>query len=152
PVAGTYQNSDLNLTSLTLSSSGTGSVGQISAITGKTVVEDDTDRNGVAEISACFARDDFGRLFDQVNGKQTVTADVQRALMDGRHFCATIALTIVGTSGGHLSASVSPNPFNPQTILKFSTSQAGFVRIRMYDLHGRVVRTLMDQAKIEAGD
>src|SRR5262249_52452474 len=59
PVAGTYVNSNVDLNSIVLSSTGTGSVSEIAATTGKTVIEDDTDRNGVGELGACFAKSDF---------------------------------------------------------------------------------------------
>jgi subtilisin family serine protease len=38
-----------------------------------------------------------------------------------------------------------PNPFNPSTTIKFSVEQAGHVSLAVYDLSGRLVRTLVDQ-------
>ncbi|MBN1827467.1 MAG: choice-of-anchor J domain-containing protein [Candidatus Eisenbacteria bacterium] len=40
----------------------------------------------------------------------------------------------------------SPNPFNPTTTLHFSTAAAGPVRLAVYDVQGRLVRTLVDRA------
>jgi flagellar hook assembly protein FlgD len=37
-----------------------------------------------------------------------------------------------------------PNPFNPRTTIKFSTARGGRVTIMVYDVSGRVVRTLVD--------
>jgi hypothetical protein len=37
-----------------------------------------------------------------------------------------------------------PNPFNPRTSLAFSLPQAGAVRITIFDIAGRAVRTLVD--------
>lgn len=37
-----------------------------------------------------------------------------------------------------------PNPFNPRTRLAFTLPQAGTVRIVVFDLAGRAVRTLVD--------
>ncbi len=39
-----------------------------------------------------------------------------------------------------------PNPFNPATAIRFSIPEAGVVRLQVYDVAGRVVRTLMDGA------
>lgn len=39
-----------------------------------------------------------------------------------------------------------PNPFNPATSIRFSIPEAGLVHLRVYDVTGRVVRTLMDGA------
>jgi choice-of-anchor B domain-containing protein len=38
-----------------------------------------------------------------------------------------------------------PNPFNPVTNIKFELSESGFVRLRIYDLLGREITTLVNQ-------
>jgi len=38
-----------------------------------------------------------------------------------------------------------PNPFNPQTTLRFATGQVGAVRVAVYDVRGRLVRDLVDE-------
>lgn len=38
----------------------------------------------------------------------------------------------------------SPNPFNPRTTLRFDLPQSGTARLAVYDLAGRLVRTLVD--------
>ena len=37
-----------------------------------------------------------------------------------------------------------PNPFNPQTMIRFRVGEAGPVRVAIYDVTGRLVRTLVD--------
>jgi predicted GH43/DUF377 family glycosyl hydrolase len=44
----------------------------------------------------------------------------------------------------------TPNPFNPMTRIAFETPRATHARLRVYDLRGRIVRTLVD-ARVEAG-
>ena len=44
-----------------------------------------------------------------------------------------------------------PNPFNPATTIPFSTAAAGRVTIRVFDVAGRLVRTLVDRT-MPAGD
>ncbi|MFH1690063.1 MAG: FlgD immunoglobulin-like domain containing protein [Candidatus Eisenbacteria bacterium] len=44
-----------------------------------------------------------------------------------------------------------PNPFNPRTTLRYSVASPGRVRVRVYDLAGRVVRTLVDE-DVEPGE
>ena len=39
-----------------------------------------------------------------------------------------------------------PNPFNPQTTVAFDLARAGRVRLGIFDLRGRLVRNLMDDA------
>jgi len=43
-----------------------------------------------------------------------------------------------------------PNPFNPSTTFSYDIEQAGMVRLRVFDLSGRLVATLVD-GKVEAG-
>ena len=43
-----------------------------------------------------------------------------------------------------------PNPFNPTTEVRFSLAQAGQVEVAIYDVNGRLVKTLVD-SKMEAG-
>ncbi len=38
-----------------------------------------------------------------------------------------------------------PNPFNPATTIEYSVAAEGRVTLRVYDLAGRVVRTLVDE-------
>ncbi len=37
-----------------------------------------------------------------------------------------------------------PNPFNPTTLIRFDLGAAGPVRLCIYDVAGRLVRTLLD--------
>jgi hypothetical protein len=45
----------------------------------------------------------------------------------------------------------APNPFNPRTTVKYSLAAIGPVRIVIYDVEGRLVRTLVDSPKMPAG-
>lgn len=40
-----------------------------------------------------------------------------------------------------------PNPFNPQTVIVYEVPRSGAVRLEVFDLRGRLVRTLVDQAQ-----
>ena len=40
-----------------------------------------------------------------------------------------------------------PNPFNPSTIITFQIPEAGLVSLKVYDLLGREVATLVDEHK-----
>ncbi|HMB93589.1 MAG TPA: FlgD immunoglobulin-like domain containing protein, partial [Rhodothermales bacterium] len=40
-----------------------------------------------------------------------------------------------------------PNPFNPETIIRYDINQAGHVQLRIYDGLGREVATLVDATK-----
>ncbi len=42
----------------------------------------------------------------------------------------------------------APNPFNPRTALRFSIPEAGVVQLAIYDVNGRLVRTLVDGNRV----
>ncbi len=44
-----------------------------------------------------------------------------------------------------------PNPFNPTTTIGFTTSDVGFVELKVYDIAGRLVKTLVSESR-EAGN
>ena len=52
---------------------------------------------------------------------------------------------------GHRGASFAPNPINPTGDLRFATEREGSARIRLFDLQGRMVRTLLDTPRLAAG-
>ncbi len=58
-----------------------------------------------------------------------------------------VASSPVGDSGlptlTHLAANV-PNPFNPQTMISFTLARSGPASLRIYDVRGQLVRTLLD--------
>ena len=48
-----------------------------------------------------------------------------------------------------VSLSASPNPFNPRVSIRFSLPEAGHLQLQVFDLRGRLVRTLVDQHRAE---
>jgi len=54
--------------------------------------------------------------------------------------------------GGHRTALVAPNPLNPSGVLAFNTVKPGRVSVTMFDLQGRLVRTLMEAPYLPAGE
>jgi mannan endo-1,4-beta-mannosidase len=50
-----------------------------------------------------------------------------------------------GSPAGYVLAQNFPNPFNPGTTIRFSIPEAMHVRIILYDLLGRKIRTLVDE-------
>ena len=44
-----------------------------------------------------------------------------------------------------------PNPFNPSTTIDYNIHSSGYVSLNVYDVMGRLVRTLVDEYK-EAGN
>ena len=154
PVNQSFALPDVDLSSLSMVSEGTGSVSRINATVSKGSPRSDLDRNGVAEISACFSRGDLAKLFSSIQDRRDVEVAIQGKLGTGRQFAATLRLTIKAkpVSGRRLAASFAPNPMNPRGVLKLTTSARGYVSVRFFDLSGRLVRTVARAQIFDAGD
>lgn len=48
---------------------------------------------------------------------------------------------------GELTVSNYPNPFNPTTTISFTLPSAGHVRLRIYDIVGRLIHELVDETR-----
>ena len=44
-----------------------------------------------------------------------------------------------------------PNPFNPSTTISYNVEKSGYVSLKIYDVMGRLVRTLVDNQYVSAG-
>jgi PKD repeat protein len=151
PVGQSYSDVQVDLTTLVMKSAGTGSVDQIHAIADKASISVDRDDNGVAEIEACFTKDDLSLLFSNVHGTRVVTVTLEGVLFVGSVFQTQIDLSVTGSSSRRLAASISPNPLNPDAVLTFHTETAGAVRVDLFDVKGRLVRRLLTQDTLAAG-
>jgi len=60
------------------------------------------------------------------------------------------ALTGVGDTLKHYVLSISsyPNPFNPETTIRYTLPSAGRVQVRVYDARGALVSSLVDEEKL----
>lgn len=71
----------------------------------------------------------------------------------GRGFQGFASMRLSGSSLAGSAVSLkqnSPNPFNPVTSIKFATSKAGHVSLRIYNVQGALVKTLADK-HVDAG-
>ena len=53
-------------------------------------------------------------------------------------------------SGYHLYPNY-PNPFNPSTVIKFTTGKRGYVRLTVYDAEGKEIRKLINNKVMDKG-
>lgn len=154
PVGKSYDNLDVDLSTIRLVSEGTGSVSSIAPFPSRRVVAEDEDRDGVAELSVCFDRSDISRLFSLIRGKKRVGVALDGSLYSRRKFRAPLQLTIFGKGKGNHGneALVFPNPLNPRGALRFTTYVSGDVTARLFDVTGRLVRTIARSEHFEAGE
>lgn len=151
---GSFAPSDIVLSSVELTSHGTGTVDHIAAHVDKGMKADDGDKNDVLEAVIPFSREDLRALFANVSGRQSVTATLQGTLVDGSSFSGDVTIEVIGSGppGPPIAnAAVSPNPLNPVGTLSFELWRPEVVSVHFYDVRGRLVRRAMDAKPLEAG-
>jgi PKD repeat protein len=115
----------------------------------KSTGEMDRNRNGTLEITGCFTKTDLRSLFSgRPTGDYEVVVDGN--ISTGGRFVGTTTLHVV-SDGSLRSASISPNPLNPTAVLTFVTTSHGRVRVDLFDVQGRSLRTLLDEQIARAG-
>jgi PKD repeat protein len=145
PLDGAYDVADVDMSSIRM----VYGFGEIPAISDKTTVGEDKNQNGVSEITACFSKENLRVLFGGL-ATNDINAVVRGDLVSGGTFQGNVVLHVVN-NGNFLTAAVSPNPLNPKATLTFATSKPGMVKVEMYDVQGRLIRTLMDESSAAAG-
>ena len=151
PVNSSFTIPDVNLASIKMISVGTGSVSEIFADASKTVVDGDKNGNGVTEIRAGFSKADLRLLFSNLpNGNNNVTVTIEGDLVGGGRFQATLDHIVKGT-GGALAANITRDRLSSQSTLTFHLSKPGAVKVQMFDISGRLIRTFLDESFAAAG-
>ncbi|TMQ56828.1 MAG: T9SS type A sorting domain-containing protein, partial [Candidatus Eisenbacteria bacterium] len=95
---------------------------------------------------------DLRQLFSGLPpGQSTPTVTLQGDLTTGGRFQSTLELRVISGDGSALAASVSPNPLNPSATLMFTTTRPGLAKVDLFDIGGRLVRTILDERSLAAG-
>jgi len=124
---------------------------QIFAQGGKGSSIEDKDANGVQDMAVCFSKTDLRTLFAGLSkGMHTATATLEGDLSTGGKFQTPLTVDVV-SNGGSLATLLSPNPLNPTANLTVSTSVPGNLAVTVFDLQGRLVRTIERGAYYGAG-
>jgi PKD repeat protein len=132
--------------SVVLASPGTGSVSQITT-NGKSAALGDVDQNGLQDLQLCFSKSDLRRLFSNLTGVTTVTLTLTADLTTGKHLSRQMTIDVY--AGGQAAAIISPGS---KPSVRFTTGVAGPLRVRLFDVAGRLVGTLLDTPWAEPGN
>jgi PKD repeat protein len=150
PVDASFRLQDVTPWPMELHSSGTGPDGQIYSVEDARVVSD-SDGNGVEELLFTFGPEELTLLLGNAEPSTTVTATIRGSFYGGGFFTAELPISIAAPNGTWQPVRIAPNPFNPQAVVSFSTRRPGAVSAHLFDVHGRLVRTLLDHASLGAG-
>ena len=151
PVAESFEISSVDLSTLKLTApEGTGTVACIYPIPERTTLGGDRDRNNVEEIHMEFAKEDLRALFAHVDKRGPLNLVLSANLLGGGSVQATVDGDLWPEQ--NVVRRVRPNPMNPEAIISVSTAEPGYLRIRIYDFNGRLVRTVLDEGSYPAGD
>jgi hypothetical protein len=151
PIDGSFTIGSVVLASIQLASEpGSGTVGLIQPLPDHFVLGSDQDHNGAMELRMEFSKDDLRSLLAFVDAG-TAPLTITASLDDGRRVTAMVSSNVVPERARALKR-VGPNPLNPEAVLSIHMAQDGRLRVRVYDVTGRLVRTLVDDASRPAGD
>jgi PKD repeat protein len=116
---------------------------------GPALETEDTDGNGVAEFAVRFARSAFRDLVeaDRVRGRTRL--ELVGGLYRGGSYVGAFEGTFVRSESFQLT--ITPNPFNPQTRVVLLTRTSGPVTARLFDIRGRLVKSILREVPMPAG-
>jgi hypothetical protein len=123
-----------------LTIAGSGSVGLYQAYLGRVQVSGNNAFDVFVDDSAI-----------QVATTGTLRGDIDRTWYDGVSYAAVstivsdVEIHLVPT--GFMLSQNYPNPFNPSTNFEFRVSDLGFVSLKVFDILGREVATLVNEVR-----
>jgi len=113
-------------------------------------VGNDTDLNGIPELAAYFAKEDLRNLFGvQSFRTDTATVAIASSLRSGQRLESVEVFHLI--SAPALTMSVAPNPARSGTQVSFITKTSGPLKVRLFDVSGRFLWDLADEASSPAG-
>ena len=151
PSEGSFAIGSVVLASIQLASEpGSGTVASIQPLPDRFFLGSDQDHNGALELRMEFSKDDLRSLLAMVDAG-TAPLTLTARLDDGRTVTAMISSNVVPERPRALKR-VGPNPLNPEAVLSIHMATDGRLRVRVYDVTGRLVRTLVDDSWRAAGE
>lgn len=116
----------------------------------KSAAVGDADHNGVLDYSACFSRDAMQTLgMCMAEGARTVRLELYAHLDNGNRIRGEVQHTFL--SSGPLQAAITPNPVKATSTIEFTTRKPGTVAVRLFDIRGRLMATLLEETSALSG-
>jgi hypothetical protein len=142
---------DVNLSSIRLfASTNSGSVPSIGPLPDAFETTTDRDRNGVLELRMEFGKDDLRALFSNIGDHLSASMTLRATLRNGAELSVPVNVEVAREPKGVIKR-LGPNPLNPETAISIVLSRDGRLLVRVFDVTGKMVRTLVDVASAPAG-
>jgi hypothetical protein len=97
------------------------------------------------------ARSGAAAIYDGANDRMIVFGGIDTVVKNDVWALEGLSNTTTGappiTSSALALHPNHPNPFNPSTTIRFDIAARGRVTLRVYDVHGALVRTLLDETR-----
>ncbi len=152
PVNASFSLEAVNLSSLKLYAwEGAGEVPYVQPIPESLDPTRDRDQNGVLELRMDFAKEDLRALFSNLLERTAGHLTLKYQLMNGTDLSVDLNVGLY-PEPKKVIRRVGPNPLNPEAVITVAMPQAGRLRVRVFDMMGRLVRTVYDSPSEPAGD
>ena len=152
PLNASFSLEAVNLSSLKLYAwDGAGEVPYIQPIPESLDRTRDRDGNGTLELRMDFAKEDLRALFSNLAERVAGHLTLKFQLMNGTELTADLNVGLF-PEPKKVIRRVGPNPLNPEAVITVAMPTAGRLRVRVFDMMGRLVRTVYDSPSEPAGD
>jgi len=144
PVAGSFDVSSVVLSSVRLTVvRDNARLAPLAPVRELSFVVPDRNGNGVPELQVEFLRDDARALLSFLTESTYMTFVLNAELTTGQAVDAAFTAQVVPEKETAIRR-VGPNPLNPEAKVALVVTTTGHVRLRVFDLRGRYLRTLYD--------
>jgi PKD repeat protein len=110
----------------------------------------DEDGNGIDELVLAFREVDVQSLLKSIQHPAPVALTLDGVVRQWGAIRATLPVQVL-PAGSSSTTIVRPNPFNPQATATFVTTRAGTVRVEIFNIGGRLVKTIVRDQIMDAG-
>ncbi len=142
---------DVNLSSLRLFAwTNSGSLTSIAPLPDQFETTGDRDHNGVLELRMEFGKEDLRALFSNIGDRVSANMTLKATLRNGAELTVPVNVVVAREPKGVIKR-LGPNPLNPETAISIVLSRNGRLLVRVFDVTGKMVRTLADVPSAPAG-
>jgi hypothetical protein len=108
------------------------------------------------DLTLKFSRQEVAGVLGPVQDGDVVELTITGSMLDGTPFEASDCVSILSKTTEREPFSgpdqavlypATPNPFNPETTIRYNVRLRGHVSLTVYDVAGELVRTLVDETK-----